>query len=143
MFEKMNTSLTKYPIKGLIAIMFLGKGIKYVMTGNFQRNRLEGHLLTAQLWQLLYVSRTCPKLSSNYNALNFSLCQENLCCKDPLTENEIDQLDNCFSEATYLNEIERSTLYYISGYVCHKENLQSASATLGITSIRIYEQCFL
>ena len=51
---------------------------------------------------------------------------ENSCCKEPLNENEIDQLDNCFSEGSDLNGTERSTLYYISGYVCHKENLQSA-----------------
>ena len=115
MFAKMDTSLTIYPtrimcltlqtskalsltIKRLITIikMFLGKGIKYVMTGNFQSDRLEGEFgIYRQLdgGNYFYVSN---------------------------------QLDDCFNEASDLNETEISTLYYISGYICHKENLQSA-----------------
>ena len=155
MFEKMNTSSTTYStrvmyltsqtskalsltIKGLITIIkrFLGEGIKYVITGNFQSDRLEGEFgIYRQLdGGHYYMSaehvQNCLKLQriKLFSRLNYFVKldhTENSCCKEPLNENEIDQLDNCFSEATDLNEIERSTLYYISGYVCHKENLQS------------------
>ena len=32
-------------------------------------------------------------------------------------------VENCFSDSTNLNDEERSTLYYISGYVAYKEGL--------------------
>ena len=59
-------------------------------------------------------------------------CIENLehtedsCCKEPLGENELDLMDNFFNAYANLNEIERSSLYFISGYVCHAEKLQTA-----------------
>ena len=98
------------------------------MTGNFQSDRLEGEVgIYRQLNDgNYYISaehvQNCLKLQriKLFSRLNYFVKldhTENSCCKEPLNENEIDQLDNCFSEATDLNEIERSTLY--------KENLQS------------------
>ena len=36
---------------------------------------------------------------------------------------DIDILDRCFDDASQLYESERSTLYFISGYVAFKENI--------------------
>ena len=68
----------------------------------------------------------------NCNALNCSRNFENLentedsCCKEPLGENELELMDKCFNAAAKLSEIERSSQYFISGYVCHDEKLQTA-----------------
>ena len=32
-------------------------------------------------------------------------------------------LNDCFDLACSVNDIDRSSVYYIAGYVCHKENL--------------------
>ena len=53
---------------------------------------------------------------------------ENECCKQSLNDQELEELDNCFEGALDLSEIEWSSLYYISGYVCHKEDLETAPA---------------
>ena len=53
---------------------------------------------------------------------------ENECCKQSLNDQELEELDNCFEGASDLSEIERSSLYYIYCYVCHKEDLETAPA---------------
>ena len=47
------------------------------------------------------------------------------CCLYNLESNDdhLELVDSCFSEASNINEEERSTLYYISGYVAYKEGL--------------------
>ena len=41
-------------------------------------------------------------------------------------DEDIEILDYCFSEASNLSESERSSLYFICGYVTFKENLEGA-----------------
>ena len=55
-----------------------------------------------------------------------------LCCKGSLEDkdHDLELLDDCFSEASNLTEAEISTLYYISGYVTYKEDLETASGNL-------------
>ena len=50
---------------------------------------------------------------------------ESVCCAGNLQDkdDDLELLDNCFSEASNLLESERSTVYYICGYVSFKENL--------------------
>ena len=43
------------------------------------------------------------------------------CCAENLSENEIELLNSCFENSVSLLESERSSLYYICGYVAHKE----------------------
>ena len=43
------------------------------------------------------------------------------CCRSNLSPEEIDLLDDCFQHSSKLTAIERSILYYIAGYVAHKE----------------------
>ena len=53
---------------------------------------------------------------------------ENVCCSGDLSDKDedIEILDYCFSEASNLSESERSSLYFICGYVTFKENLEGA-----------------
>ena len=53
---------------------------------------------------------------------------ENVCCSGDLSDKDEDIaiLDYCFSEASNLSESERSSLYFICGYVTFKENLEGA-----------------
>ena len=53
---------------------------------------------------------------------NIHTDQKNYCCKS-LTENfeALDVLDSCFELSLSLSSLEKSSLYYISGYVAFKE----------------------
>ena len=47
-------------------------------------------------------------------------------CQCQIDESEIDDLiDSCFNDSSELSSNEKSTLYYISGYVSAKENLST------------------
>ena len=50
---------------------------------------------------------------------------DNDCCSVDLEdcEDDLDLIDKCFEESSNLNSIEKSTLYYICGYVARKENI--------------------
>ena len=45
------------------------------------------------------------------------------CCSAPLNNEEVEMLDECFELVGSLTEIERSSLYFIAGYVAKKETL--------------------
>ena len=70
------------------------------------------------------------------NGDNDILSTENVCClhiKD--RDEDLELLDNCFEEASNLSGAERSTVYYICGYVTFKENMPGhAPAELCIKS---------
>ena len=60
------------------------------------------------------------EIDSKLERSNISVCQ----CQ--IDEIEIDDLiDSCFNDSSELSSNEKSTLYYISGYVSAKENLSS------------------
>ena len=52
--------------------------------------------------------------------------QREPCCETPLDETELDCLDQCFEMSSKLSDSEKSTLYYIGGYITHKEGLTSS-----------------
>ena len=52
------------------------------------------------------------------------------CCVTALDDNELEFLDNCGELSSSLSESEKSTLYYISGYVTHKEGLLPSANVL-------------
>ena len=57
--------------------------------------------------------------------------------------NQLEQLDSCFEDSSNISTKEKSTLYYISGYVCRKEILQNRiSANNRPARVRIYSICF-
>ena len=87
--------------------MFLGKGIKYVMTGNFKSDHLEGgiwiyrQLNGGNYYMSVEHVQNCLKLQriKLFSQLNYFVKldrAENSCCKEPLNENENDQLNNLF-----------------------------------------------
>ena len=43
------------------------------------------------------------------------------CCEKRLDDQELEQMDLCFDSASDLDDHERAALYYIAGYVAHKE----------------------
>ena len=45
------------------------------------------------------------------------------CCKEDLSEEVWEYIESCFQNTSTLTDIEKSTLYYISGYVAKKENI--------------------
>ena len=45
------------------------------------------------------------------------------CCSSELTEEEFGLLDTCFSDIHHLSVYEKSSLYYISGFVAKKEKI--------------------
>ena len=44
-----------------------------------------------------------------------------------LSEEEIHLVDVCFSETSNVTSIEKSSLYYVSGYITRKEGLHDSS----------------
>lgn len=65
------------------------------------------------------------KLFHNMDFETTNIDQVEDCCKENLLNNEDDfeLIENCFEESSNLNDSERSTLYYICGYITHKEKL--------------------
>ena len=58
-------------------------------------------------------------------------------CLDNLDANDddIQLVKNCFSDSCNLNDEERSTLYYISGYVAYKEGLGITPSEINSSSV--------
>ena len=56
-----------------------------------------------------------------------SVVENTQCCAGSLDDRDedLDSLDSCFENSSKLNEVERSALYYICGYVTFKEKLPS------------------
>ena len=50
---------------------------------------------------------------------------DNVCCKDGLVDSEedLDLVERCFEEASSLSVNEKSTLFYMSGYVARQEGI--------------------
>ena len=50
---------------------------------------------------------------------------DNVCCKDGLVDSEedLDLVERCFKEASCLSVNEKSTLFYMSGYVARQEGI--------------------
>ena len=68
-----------------------------------------------------------PKLFSKLDIRLGENTSEGEYCKLDIKSSEMDleHVETCFEEASNLNTTEKSTSYYIAGYITHKENLQS------------------
>ena len=122
--------------EGLIALikLLLSKGFKYVLPGTFQSDRLEGefgvyrqsaggcyYISLQQIMNSLSLQRL--KLFDKLEIESKSAHVTEDCCSESLNNEEVEMLDECFDLASTLTEVEKSSLYYIAGYVAAKENL--------------------
>ena len=133
-------------LHGLVGVTknLLKNGVKYVCPGKVQSDRLEGEFGVIRQSSggnyLISVEQVLSSLSLRRLKLYHKLevdpdllsSAENFCCKGSLEDkdHDLELLDDCFSEASNLTEAEISTLYYISGYVTYKEDLETASGNL-------------
>ena len=121
-------------IKNLLKI-----GVKYVCPGRIQSDRLEGEFgVIRQLSggnYLISVEQVLSSLTLRRLKLYHKLdidpsllsSSENVCCKGNLEDkdHDLELVDNSFSLASNVTEAELASLYYISGYVTYKENLET------------------
>jgi hypothetical protein len=124
----------------------LASGHKYVLTGKIQSDRVEkefgiyrqssggNYFISAeQVISSLQLQRL--RLFSKLN-IHVEEDVENDCCSIDLhdSKDDLELLENCFEEASNLSTLEKSTLYYISGYVTQKEGIV-CSDTADVTSL--------
>ena len=117
--------------------LLLSKGFKYVLPGVFQSDHLEGEFGTFRQsaggcyyisFKEILNSLTLQRLKL-FNRLDIdknSVHVRKDCCSASLTEKEVDMLDQCFHLTGELTDEERSSLYYIAGYVAKKHDLCAA-----------------
>ena len=152
-FQKMVTKTTQYKhrimcltsetsnalsmsINGLVSLagLLLQHGLEYVMFRHFQSDRLEGefgvfrqlnggnyHMSVDHVCNALKLQRI--KLFSRIDVLDTVWHTESNCCSTPLSEEELESLNDGFQSTNNVTEIDRSTVYYVAGYISHKENL--------------------
>ena len=119
----------------------LNLGYHYVLPGKFSSDRIEGEfgitressggnfqISAEQVYNSLKLQRL--KL---YSLLDISAEDDDIindCCTYDLedSESDLDLIENCFEESSNLNVTEKSTLYYICGYVAYKEGIICADA---------------
>ena len=158
MFKQMDTSVRGQRIKGLtsetsnalhrtlVGIVnlirtLLNQGYAYVLPGKFSSDRIEGEfgicrqssggnfLISAeQVFNSLKLQRI--KLFSKLDIYveNDDVIDD--CCMLNLkdSESDLELIESCFEEASTLNVIEKSTLYYICGSVARKEGIVCTDA---------------
>jgi len=137
-------------LNGLTCLVkcLLDAGFQYVLPGKIQSDRLEGefgiyrqssggnfHISTYQVYNGLKLQRI--KLFNQLelpDKLRISGVSD--CCKGMISSEEDQEImDSCFEISTKLTEIEKSSLYYISGYVAFKEGCSiSAPRSMNDTS---------
>ena len=137
--------VTLLGICGLVPKL-LDRGMKYVLTGQLQSDRLEAefgiyrqqsggnyNISVQQVINSLGMQRL--KLSSKLDFDQSDAHLTNDCCKQNLNSEEIDCLDSCFESSSSIPDSEKSSLFHISGYIAFKE--QSPSTTLDNELIEI------
>ena len=109
------------------------KGMKYILTGHIQSDRLEAefgiyrqqsggnyNISVQQVINSLRVQRI--DLFNELDAKGFNV---HLANKQNLTPAEIECLDNCFENTSSITDNERASLFHIAGYIAFKENTSS------------------
>lgn len=104
------------------------------MTGDLNDERLEGefgifrgstggdyYMSGDQVQNALKIQRI--KLFSRLEEDIFLEHKERDCCTQLISEGELILLDDCFDNTSDISIKEKSSLYYISGYISQKENL--------------------
>ena len=121
-------------LKGMSALIkvLLANGFKYVLPGTIQSDRLEGEFGVYRQsaggcyyisFQQVMNSLTLQRLKLFDKLEINSVHVKKDCCSAPLNNEEMEMLDECFELVGSLTEIERSSLYFITGYVAKKETL--------------------
>lgn len=127
-------------IRGMVSLakeLLMHHNLKYVMFRMYQSDRLEGefgafrqlnggnyYMSADHVHNALKLQRI--KLFAKIDTLDIVWHTERSCCSQPLTEDELDALNESFDTTNKLNEIDRSTVYYVAGYISHKENLNES-----------------
>jgi hypothetical protein len=119
----------------------LRKGYSYVLPGKISSDRLEGEfgicrqssggnftISAEQVFNSLRLQRI--KLFSQLDIHVEDDDLHNDCCDVDLKdcEYELELIESCFEGASALNVTEKSTLYYICGYIAHKEKIVCTDA---------------
>ena len=106
----------------------------YVFPGEKQSDRLEKEFGIYRQGSGGNYFITAEQVTNSLNLQRLKLfskldiqIEENIeddCCKGDLmdSEEDIELIEKCFEEASNLTMTEKSTLYYISGYVAKKES---------------------
>ena len=123
--------ITLHGLSSLVPVL-LRKGTKYVILGQFQSDRIEKEFgiyrqLSGGNYQIS-VMEIINNLALQRLHLFRTLDMEKQrvhekadCCEKSLDVGELGNIDLCFSNASNLDEHEGATLYYVAGYVAHKE----------------------
>ena len=127
--------ITLSGIAELISLL-LNKGARYIIPGEFQSDRLVGefgiyrqqsggnyYISIDQVLSSLHLQRL--KLFKKLSIEPSGVHQKEECCEKPLDDNELECLDTCSEDSSELSDLEKATLYYICGYITHKEGFVS------------------
>ena len=149
MFKQMDNSVRGQRIKGLtsetsnalhrtlVGIVdlirtLLNQGYAYVLPGKFSSDRIEGEFGICRKSSggkfLISAEQVFNSLNKLFSKLDMYV--ENDDVIDDLKDSESDHelIASCFEEASTLNVTEKSTLYYICGYVAKKEGIVCTDA---------------
>ena len=116
----------------MIKMLIRDKEFKYVLTGKFQSDPIEGlygvfrgdgggNMYIA--YEQILSSMTLRRIK-RFDKLDMPYSNEHKsdeCCEAPLSDKEVELLDNI--PTSQLSDNEMSTLYYISGYVAAKHSI--------------------
>ena len=123
----------------LIQELLRDEAVKYILPGIFQTDPLEGEFSCYRqmsggnyyigLDQLLCSARL-RKLKL-FEELDIDRSEffhvQNLCCSKEMSDDELSVIDSLFERSNSLSDNERSSLYYICGYICFKEGIVNDS----------------
>ena len=111
-------------LNGIIHLtrLFITKKMKYVLTNEFLSDRIEAEF---GIWRQILSSLSFQrlKLFHKLQCESSSKHEGENCCLEELSEEDWDNVATCFQRTSSLSDNEKSTLYYISGYVAKKDNI--------------------
>ena len=123
-------------LNGIIHLtrLFLTRKMNYVITNEFLSDRIEAefgiwrqlsggnyHISMQQVLSSLSFQRL--KLFHKLQCESSSKHEGENCCLEELSEEDWDNVATCFQRTSSLSDNEKSTFYYISGYVAKKDNI--------------------
>lgn len=120
--------------------------VQFVLLGAFQSDSLEGEfgairgmfggLYHVALEQILIASKLRQIKLLHDLGLETKCTESTLhpasCCTDDFTEAEWSQIDNCFNFTEDVDQKERTTLFYIAGYLTFKEKLEAGDELIDV-----------
>lgn len=133
-------------LRGLVFLVkqLLERGCGYIMLGMFQSDDLEGEFgaLRQMSGGCYYVSVEQVLCSSRFRQLKLYgdivdhvddvLHTRAPCCDQPLSESEWEIIDDCPSLVSEISAEEKSSIYYIAGFIAHSEGIQSETQSADI-----------